>query len=536
MTEAIETDNTALAGDSSSDMPAAHPPQFSDAIKEPGNACTEQAALAPAVAVIATAYDLNGRDPRRVIEFEHASGRRVRRLLEESAFESANRVRKSLIKAGVSLDSARELPTDIAELQSATIGVHGVPYGWSQGCDTGTIYRYHDTVYSASGPIPVYSDGPACAAKHVGDIGKARAMLAGDVSAGTVLLVAAHLAALLVPLLRHAPLAIVVSGVPTAETVRLNSLAQSLFGTRPNAWTAHDDKNDNALVQLSAVKSRREAFARVRGFHEATATPVNRIRLGNRAQAPVILVLTDEADAAGNLASPRPPDGCIELPFSESGSGLLEDTKQPPAPVIDDHWGIAAEAYINAVLRDPVKVIQYADTNTPKFVQRYTVKVKGGKSGEGKSAALSSFALLRCALACGRHLGIVPWTKESDHDVIDAWVARWAELHRARELAFERYVINAVKKLADPSDASQYAKMTDLDVTFESVKGRQLILIEPFTFDTQIVMRFDKSRVLDVLRERRLLVTNGEGAQFQKRIGGGRARFYAIDAAILRNF
>ncbi|RQQ31937.1 hypothetical protein DF148_20620 [Burkholderia stagnalis] len=205
------------------------------------------------------------------------------------------------------------------------------------------------------------------------------------------------------------------------------------------------------------------------------------------------------------------------------------------SPVATEHFGaIAAKAFIDAALRDPGWVIRNADKKMPEFFDRYLGIAKGARSEDAIRIAATAFALLRYALALAGKFSVVPWEGKAVDAVVDACVTRWSERHRDRKLAFERYVIDAVKKLTDPGMAGQRVKPVDREVMFETVKERELILIEPRTFDMYIVAHFDKTRVLDVLRKRRLLVTNGDGAQYQKRIDGGRARFYAVDFAHLR--
>ncbi|CAJ5237864.1 Uncharacterised protein [Burkholderia pseudomallei] len=125
------------------------------------------------IEVIATAYDLHGREPRRVIDFDHASGRRVRRLLPERVFTSATRARTALIKAGVSLGGSSVASSalfDVVMKCPNAIGMYGIPYGWSHGQDDGPIYRFGDTVYSSSGPIPVYAEGLVPIGKQTDDL------------------------------------------------------------------------------------------------------------------------------------------------------------------------------------------------------------------------------------------------------------------------------------------------------------------------------------------------------------------------------
>lgn len=506
--------------------------------QQPENADAAQVAEPPAFEVIATAYDLHGRDPRRVVDFDHASGRRVRRLLPEGIFTSATRARTALIKAGVSLSDCSTDPLsvfDVVMMRPDGIGMYGIPYGWSRGQDAGPIYRFGDTAYSSSGPIPVYAEGPAPVGTPANNLDLLKQVLTADLSPCLVISVAAHFAGLLVPLLGCDPLVIVASGVSAPDEAHINSLADSAFGTKTAAaWHARSYANDDTLVLLSTAKSRKLAFQQVRPLCDAVAHAERRTGKLESTPAPITFVVTREQDASGNLASPCPPNGCVEISFDKPEAVVTEGAAQP-SPVATAHFGaIAAKAFIDAALRDPGWVIRNADKKMPEFFDRYLGIAKGDRSEEAIRITATAFALLRYALALAGRFSIVPWEGKAVDAVVDACVTRWSERHRDRKLAFERYVIDAVKKLADPGMAGQRAKPVHREVMFDTVKERELMLIEPRTFDMYIVAHFDKTRVLDVLRKRRLLVTNGDGAQYQKRIDGGRARFYAVDFAHLR--
>ncbi|KVP76375.1 hypothetical protein WJ94_19205 [Burkholderia ubonensis] len=503
--------------------------------KQPENADATQVAQAPAFEVIATAYDLHGRDPRRVIDFDHASGRRVRRLLPEGAFTSTTRARTALIKAGMRINSV-DLSgiVDIAMTRPDAIGMYGILYGWSQGFDAGVIYRFGDTVYSSSGPIPVYAEGPAPDSTQANDIAPLKEVLTAGLSPCSVILVAAHLAGLLVPPLGCDPLVIVASGVSASDAACISSLADSAFGTKAATWRARLYESDDTLVLLSTAKSREQAFQQVGPLFDATARAERRAGTLKLAQAPVTFVVTGEPDAPGNLDSARPPTGSVEISFDMSAVAVAEEAARS-SPASSAHFGaVAAKAFIDAVLRNLEPVIRNADKKMPEFVCRYLGMMKGDQSEEAVRIAAATFALLRYALLCGCRFNVVPWDGKEVDAVMDACVTRWSERHQDRTLAFERYVIDAVKTLADTGFSSQRAKPIDRKVVFETVKERELMLIESNTFDAHIAARTDKARALDVLRKRRLLVTNGDGAQYQKRIDGERARFYAVDITHLR--
>ncbi|NTZ06996.1 hypothetical protein [Burkholderia metallica] len=489
------------------------------------------------IEVIATAYDLHGREPRRVIDFDHASGRRVRRLLPERVFTSATRARTALIKAGVSLGGSSVASSalfDVVMKCPNAIGMYGISYGWSHGQDDGPIYRFGDTVYSSSGPIPVYAEGLVPIGKQTDDLALLKEVLTTDLSSCSVILVAVHLAGLLVPLLGCDPIAIVASGVSEWDEARIRSLADSAFGTKTGTWPVHPHANDDALVLLSTAKSRKLAFQQIRPLCDAATGAERRTGKLDSTPAPITFVVTCEPDTSGNLGSPCPPNGCVEISFDASQVAVAEEAAQSSSASNAPLDAAVAKAFIDVVLRDPEPVIRNADKMMPKFVDRYLGMMKGDPSEEAVRITASAFAVLRYALTCGRQFGVVPWEVEAFDAVMNRCVTGWAERHRDRKLAFECYVIDAVKKLADPGMAGQRVKSVEREVMFETVKERELMLIEPRTFDTHIVARLDKTRVLDVLRKRRLLATNGDGAQYQKRIDGGRARFYAIDFAHLR--
>ncbi|MDA0558486.1 hypothetical protein [Burkholderia pseudomallei] len=489
------------------------------------------------IEVIATAYDLHGREPRRVIDFDHASGRRVRRLLPERVFTSATRARTALIKAGVSLGGSSVASSalfDVVMKCPNAIGMYGIPYGWSHGQDDGPIYRFGDTVYSSSGPIPVYAEGLVPIGKQTDDLALLKEVLTADVSSCSIILVAAHLAGLLVPLLGCDPLVIVTSGVSALDGAYINSLADSAFGTKAAAWHARSYANGGTLVLLATAKSRKLAFQQVRALCDAATGAECPTGKFDSTPAPITFVVTCEQDASGNLGSPCPPNGCVEISFDVSQVAVAEEAAQSSSASNAPLDAAVAKAFIDAVLRAPERVIRNADKIMPKFVDRYLGMMKGDPSEDAVRITASAFALLRYALTCGCQFGVVPWEAEAVDAVMNACVTRCAERHRDRRLAFECYVIDAVKKLADPGTVCQRAKPVEREVMFDTVKERELMLIEPRTFDMYIVAHFDKTHVLDVLRKRRLLVTNGDGAQYQKRIDGGRARFYAVDFAHLR--
>ena len=536
MSEQIET--RVFEASALPDLEPTPEPSAEDSPKKPENADAVQVAQPPAFEVIATAYDLHGRDPRRVIDLDHASGRRVRRLLPEGVFTSATRARTALIKAGVSLSGRSADPSsvfDVVMTRPDGIGMYGIPYGWSRGQDSGLIYRFGDTAYSSSGPIPVYAEGPAPVGTPANNLDLLKQVLTADLSPRSVIPVAAHFVGLLVPLLGCDPLVIVASGVSAPDEAHINSLADSAFGTKTAAaWHARSYANDVTLVLLSTAKSRKLAFQQVRPLCDAAAHAERRTGKLESTAAPITFVVTREQDASGNLASPCPPNGCVEISFDKPEAVVTEGAAQP-SPVATEHFGaIAAKAFIDAALRDPGWVIRNADKKMPEFFDRYLGIAKGDRSEEAIRIAATTFALLRYALALAGKFCVVPWEGKSVDAVMDACVTRWSERYRDRKLAFERYVIDAVKKLTDPSMAGQRVRPLDREVIFQTVKERELMLIEPRTFDVHIVAHFDKIRIVDVLRKRRLLVTNGDGAQYQKRINGRQVRFYAVDVAHLR--
>ncbi|OMQ68930.1 hypothetical protein AQ713_15280 [Burkholderia pseudomallei] len=458
-------------------------------------------------------------------------------MLPEGVFTSAARVRTALIKAGMSFGNCSSNPSailDVAMMRPNMIGMYGIPYGWSRGQDAGPIYRFGNTAYSSSGPIPVYAEGPAPVGKQVNDPDLPRGVLTAGLSPCSVILVAAHLAGLLVPLLGCDPLVIVTSGVSALDGAYINLLADSAFGTKAAAWHARSFANGGTLVLLATAKSRKLAFQRVRPLCDAATgaeCPTGKL---DSTPAPITFVATCEQDASGNLGSPCPPNGCVEISFDVSQVAVAEEGAQSSSASNAPLDAAVAKAFIDAVLRAPERVIRNADKMMPKFVDRYLGMMKGDPSEDAVRITASAFALLRYALTCGCQFGVVPWEAEAVDAVMNACATRCAERHRDRKLAFECYVIDAVKKLADPGMVCQRAKPVEREVMFETVKERELMLIEPRTFDMYIAAHFDKTRVLDVLRKRRLLVTNGDGAQYQKRIDGGRARFYAVDFAHLR--
>lgn len=507
-----------------------------DRPEQQGNADSTQADLPPAFELIATAYNANGQRPHCVVEFDHPSSRRVHRLLPVHTLMSDKRARDALIKAGMPspIAFATTTLTAIANDPPAITGLYDVPHGWGESCDFGTTYRYGNAAFSSSGPIPVYADGPVPEPQQTGDIGKLTDALGADPSPATVILVAAHLASLLVHLLDYAPLVITASGAEAPEAERLVALADLTFGTRRTALHARRSNTDESLIQFVITKSRKQAFAHAQTLLDRDATATGRDRKAHRTHAPVTLILTAEADVPGNLASPTPPPGCIEIHLDALSSDAPTAT-QARLDTAMIHATAFVAAYIEAVLRGQDAVVRNADNKLPKFVERYLSLTKGVRSENTVHAAAHAFALLRYALTCGRQFSVIPWSAEIVDAAVDACVKQWATRHRERETAFERHVIDAVKKLLNTGNSpNQRARFNDREVRLKSIGGHELMLIDSATFDVSVVGHLDKAHVLSALRKRRLLVTNGDGAQYQVRTDGGRARFYAFDTAALR--
>ncbi|TCK95573.1 hypothetical protein [Paraburkholderia sp. BL9I2N2] len=500
------------------------------------NTGESEAPQRPCIEVIAMAYNQHGQQPRCVVDFPHGSGYRARRLVETRAFTSVKRTRDALAKAGVPLAIVPDDST-LSAIVNATppaTGMYNVQRGWSRGCDLGLIYRRGNTAYTSSGPVTVFADGPAPEPQQDGDIKNLLEALAEDRAPGTFILMAAHFASPLVHLLNCRPIVVVLSGLPVPEVQRLAMLANSAFGSKPSALHARRMETDDTLIQLVRAKSRKEAFAHARAALETRTTGGSRGSNIGGTHASVTLILATEVNSLGNLASPTPPPGCIEIHLD--GSSL--DAAHNPAQASPDktaccHAG-AAEAYIEALLRKLDTVIDKADTNLTNFAERYLAMAKTLQNDGAYLAAVHSFALLRYALTCGYNFDIIPRSKETAHEVMDACVMQLADHCSKRETAFERHVFDAVKKLANPGSSNHRAKFNDREVRFKTINGNELMLIDAGTFDVSVVGNLDKARVLDALRKRKLLVTNGDGAQYQARINGDRTRFYAVDAATLR--
>lgn len=508
-----------------------------------------------AMELIAHAYDLHGLTPRLVIDFNHPSGKRVRRLLPESAFESGRRARKALTDAGVPGAVARASAGDLMIAQPAAIGMYEVPNGWSLACDAGFVYRFGDTTFTSSGPIPVYADGPVPDPTQDGDLGALKEMLAADVSPENVLLFAVHYLCPLIQLFDRSPLVIVVSGMPNAVADRLSPLAESAFGTAPATTSARASGHDGSLARLKRVNSRKEAFLLAQNLIGTTARRGARGKESASAPAAVTVLMTSEAESPRNLTSPPPPASCIEIPYDTWAKAVAErsalsvnaavptgepsissEPGQPDAPggvCAQDFGAVAAKSYIEAIVRKRDEVVSHSDENIRKLVDRY-LGLMTIQREDAVVCTATTFALMRFALMCGRQFKVLPWDPNVCHVVMDGCVKCWSERHRARESEFERRVLDAVKRLAVTGKSDQTRNAPDREVRHYTVGARELILIEPPTFDALIVAGRDKSRVIDVLRKRKLLVSNGDGAQYQKRVGDGRARFYAIEASVLR--
>ncbi|PLZ03038.1 hypothetical protein CY652_06915 [Burkholderia sp. WAC0059] len=507
-----------------------------DYAEQPENAGSAQAAQPPTFEMVATAYNLHGQRPCHVFDFDHGSGYHARRLVETRVFASIKRARDALVKAGV---PPAVVPDDsvlaaVADKSTLVTGMYDVPCGWSRGCDVGLIYRYGNTAYASSGPIAIFADGIVPESKQSADTSKLLAALAEDRSPATFILTAAHCASLLVHLLDCRPIVVVVSSVPILEAKRLTTLAKFAFGTTLTTMHTRRKDSGDVLIQFVSEKSRKQAFAQARALLETDTKGTRHNNKTERTHAPVTLILTTETDSPGNLASPIPPPGCIEIHIDAASP----DAANKPARTSPDTTAScdarAVETYIEAVVREQDAVSRNADTNLPNFVERYLAIAKSLQNEDAVSAAVDSFAVLRYALTCGHKFGIVPWSKKAADEVMDACVNQWADHRRQREMAFERQVVDAVKKLLHPGSPNHRAKFNDREVRFKTINGNELMLIDSGSFDTLVVGHLDKARVLDALRKRKLLVTNGDGAQYQVRVDGKQTRFYAIDAAVLR--
>lgn len=516
--------------------PTNAPTSCTDACPEPQEKSgTASAAQPPVFEMIATAYNPHGQKPHCVVEFEHGSGHRVHRLLPVHALTSDKRARDALIKAGIppSVASAPATLAAMANEPSSPTGLYDAPRGWINGCDVGTSYRYGNTAYSSSGPITIYADGPAPEPQTNGDIRCLTKKLASNHASVTVILMAAHLASLLVHLLDHVPLVIVVSGLSAAEAERVATLANFAFGTKPTAIHARRKDADDVLVRLLNVKLRKQAFAHAQIVVEACKGKARDSRT-TRTHAPVTLILVNETEAPGNLASPTPPPGCIEIHADAPDTEAPTVTEQVSSDENTRGEAVATTAYIEAVLRKQNAIVSNADGKLPQFFERYLGMMKGLQNEGAVLAAAHTFALLRYALTCGLKLQITPWSNIVADNAVDACVQQWAASRRQREKAFEQHVVDAVKKLLNAGSPNLRAKFNEREVRLKSINGHELMLIDSATFDASIVGTLDKARVLGALRKRRLLVTNGKGEQYQTRVDGERLRFYAIDVAALR--
>ena len=506
-------------------------------VAKPDSDSTGQHSSLSKVQIVATAHDLNGREPLCVIEFDHASGLRVRRLVPLNACTPIKRARAVLIKAGTPPSFVSDDATVAALVNEppSVTGLHDVPHGWMNGCDIGNAYRRGETVFSSSGSITVYADGPVPEPKQHGDVGKLLEALAGDRSPGTAILIAAHLASPLVHLLGSSPIVIVASGAPPSEIERLATLAQSAFDTRLTALHAPRKDTDDALVDFTTAQSRSEAFAHVRIIDKAR-TAGSRRGSKTGVPTPVTLILTAEADSPCNPALPMPPPGCVEIHLDALGPNAQNNVAQTSPNATSRFHAGAANTYIEASLRNQSAIARNANEKMPGFTERYLAMMKHDPSVDVETLTANSFALMRFALMCGKKFGIVPWDGNAADTVMDACVARWVDHRQQHETTLEGHVVDAVKKLAMPGSPNQQVKSDGRKVRFETINGRELLLIAPDIFNSAIVGLHDKRRVLGILLMRELLVTNGDGNQYLVRIDGNRSRFYAIDRAALKLF
>ncbi|AXW24562.1 hypothetical protein [Ralstonia solanacearum] len=511
-------------------------------------ACTQeqtsasaQAKLLPLIEIIAQAFDPHGRNPHLAVAFDHPCGTSVLRLLPVAVFDTEKRAREALLDAGVPnsvVNGAIEtLMAQTTLSPPSSVGLYDVPFGWSHGGDFGAVYRFGGTAYTARGPQRVYAEGPVPAPQVKCDCAALLTSMQTDAAAEDLLVFAVHFLAPLMQPLDIEPLTIVVSGLPDEDIKRMRTLAKSAFGTVHGGAAIFGTGNHGSeLVYLRQTKSRPEAFMLAQEF--AAAGPKSRNRKCKSTQPPVALLLTTEADDPKNLAAPRPPAGCMEIPFG----GIKDNAERkeapqpvPVKPVMENHAAVASKTFIAALVKRLDEVLRNVHWKVPRIAERYLAPM-GQSPDDAMRWAATIFALLRSALVCGAQLKIEPWPPTVCDRTIDDCAARWFAHRQARETAFERRVLDAVKSAANASSQEQTDAgpvASDREVSQKTIKGRVLLLLTPQAFDTYVVASEEKARVLTVLRKRGLLVTNCDGNQYMVRIDGGRPRFYAIDLAKL---
>ncbi|AJE99137.1 hypothetical protein [Pandoraea apista] len=501
----------------------------------------QQTTPTPAFTMLATAYNLHGEKPCHVVEFEHAIGGRVRRLLPAHTLTSCKSTCAALIKAGVPkpiASSASVQASVMAGTLSAT-GLYNMPPGWTLSPHLGVVYRYADTAYTSAGPIAVYANGPVAKppqARQADSVDALENVPTSELSPGNVILAAAQLTSLLVRLLDQPPLVIVVSGMSLAEAESIRRLAGFSIGTCPVEPPSRFNEPVSALVKRMSAKSYDEAMVQAHAALDFGAAGKRTRMIAAPPSVPVTVIITPKKGIPDNFKSQTLPLGCIEIPVdalsrTSSSDSKTETLKGPP-----NQTAIATSAYIEAVLRNQSEIVEQAATKLLKFQQRYSQMMTDVRSQDAVLAATRQLALLRFGLTLGRRFNLISWGAKELHCVMDECAKQCASALHQRETAFWRCVANAVKELISTANRVTEASSRPQDVILKITKGRELLLIPSKTFDACVVGTSDKKRVLDTLRERDLLVVTGKGSQYQARAGveSPRNRFYAIDVAALR--
>ncbi|WP_281718923.1 hypothetical protein [Pandoraea apista] len=496
----------------------------------------ESASQMPDFTMLATAYNLQGEKPCHVIEFEHGAGGRVRRLVPAHLLTSATRTRSALIKAGVPIpiaSSSSVLQDAMAGEQSVT-GLYDVPPGWVSSPHLGVAYRYADSVYVSAGPIAVYTNCSMPKSEQVDAADLLKHVLTSDLSPSNVILAAAYLASLLVHVLRHVPLVIVISGTSATEAARLARLAGVATGIHPVDPSSHRNEPVGALIKLLSAKSYDKALELARAALNIGATD-KRVRVkATPPPVPVTVIVTEGKGIPDNFMSRTLPVGSIEIQLDALDlSSLQEKNAEAPSPT-QSQTAVATSTYIEAFLRNQSEIVDQAVKKLPEYEARYSKAMIGVQNQDAVLTASQQLAFLRFALAFGRRFKLISWGKEELHCVMDACAEQCSSAHRQRETALWRCVANAVKTLISAAEGVEEASSRRQDAALKTINGRELLLVTSAAFDACVVSGLDKDRVLEALRERNLLVTNGGGSQYLARVNGTRKRFYAIDAAAMR--
>lgn len=474
----------------------------------------------PKIEVIARAIDVEGKNPRRVIEGRNHLGQLVRLLLPEEHAGSKQRVTNAIIRAGFDCGTPDETSAIVERVMAASpslIAMYVDHDGWHHNY---SAFVLADKVYTATRIFSRYSEGVVEAMSATGKLDEHLDALKAFNQPIDIVTVGAVFAGLVAPLIGYRPLVVALSDATPDQASRVLSVSHSIFDAQCRDLTHVHQLNGASEAARILASARPEVPRKTRARSAHAMSPK-----GGPASS-LILAVADKL-AAGELSTGLTPSDLLLIAANTRPHSTTHDCVATPHTLHEYHGSVGV-AFITELVKRRDSVVRNASTLIPQYRDGYAKQL--GVAGDDDDLAMQTLtrvALLRFALGCATQFGVCPWTKEATNSAMGEIAARCHDQHVKRQQAFEREVINAVKTLA-----RECAKV---------VKGRQLLLIEPAQFDEYVVAHRDKPHVLTVLRRRQLLVTTkGNPTQYQVRMPSksdtdARRWMYAVDAAAIRH-